>query len=568
MVSRFTTNSPNGGRGASGATRRGSFASVDSAVYEEIQTLKDIHTGAMLRRRGSVIRKEGKAHDRLKLRLAVLAKKKRKAMEKLGLLQKGSFAFIDGLGPRGLSVKGLFAQKKGATSQATSQGSSLATLPSGSSNTSPQRPQHVHGGSSPALPSRRTLRLSPAPPPASVAEPLRVPLPPSRPPERPPARPRGRPTKENAKRSAPPLPGGGREGGAGVEDVEEEEPVTPRRPEREGGRKKPVDAWGSPRSQRVGKTQEEEEEEEEEEQEEQEQEQEQEEEEEQQQSLTGSLNSRNFAVSVSKNGLSVVTSPQKAQRAEQRQPGSERNGGSRIFRGNSMLESAVSLSTISHSGGETDEDESEIIYETYGTDSQSSSDLAELTPLPPASAVPEMLVSPMMRLSGTVTWSALLQVEGYLSGTLVGSETATVVVAKGGVREGDVTGVKTVVVERGGRIVGGVEAERVVIRSGGAIVGNVFADSLLLESGGILVGAVEIRTNLTELEEDFGDDEDDEESDGGEEEEGEEEEEWESWMTREQAARTLERTEERTEERTSERTSESTAEKTEENKHP
>ena len=69
-----------------------------------------------------------------------------------------------------------------------------------------------------------------------------------------------------------------------------------------------------------------------------------------------------------------------------------------------------------------------------------------------------------MKLIGDIVWNKLLRIEGYLEGKLTGAEDSTVVIANGGKRVGDITGVRNVDVEPGGVMVGSIEAENVVIQ--------------------------------------------------------------------------------------------------------
>ncbi|GMH75616.1 hypothetical protein TrLO_g4391 [Triparma laevis f. longispina] len=128
---------------------------------------------------------------------------------------------------------------------------------------------------------------------------------------------------------------------------------------------------------------------------------------------------------------------------------------------------------------EEEEDDSNSTSSISSTSSYSASnmdyDVGEV-PDEVLHQTPELLISPRMKLVGTIRWNKLLRIEGYLEGKLVGAEEATVVIGKNGRRVGDITGVRNVEVEPGGMVTGSIEAENVLIEPKGAVFGNIFAD--------------------------------------------------------------------------------------------
>jgi cytoskeletal protein CcmA (bactofilin family) len=107
---------------------------------------------------------------------------------------------------------------------------------------------------------------------------------------------------------------------------------------------------------------------------------------------------------------------------------------------------------------------------------------------PPRSDAALTIIAPGTRLEGELISSGVVKVEGTVAGTIRAER--QVLVAKGGVVEGDIRTVEAVI---GGRVDGGVTAsERVEVQGGAAVHGDVTTKSLVVQEGGEINGLVKM----------------------------------------------------------------------------
>lgn len=98
------------------------------------------------------------------------------------------------------------------------------------------------------------------------------------------------------------------------------------------------------------------------------------------------------------------------------------------------------------------------------------------------------IIAPGTRLEGELASSGVVKVEGTVVGTIRAER--QVLVAKGGVVEGDIQTVEAIV---GGRVDGGVAAtERVEVQGGAVVHGDVNTKSLVVHEGGEINGLVKM----------------------------------------------------------------------------
>jgi cytoskeletal protein CcmA (bactofilin family) len=109
------------------------------------------------------------------------------------------------------------------------------------------------------------------------------------------------------------------------------------------------------------------------------------------------------------------------------------------------------------------------------------------------------IIAPGTRVVGEIETSGVVKVEGVVSGTVRAER--QVLVARGGVVEGDIYAAEAVV---GGRVEGAVHAvDRVEVQTGASVKGDVSTRSLIVQEGGEVNGLVNMTsantsTNLAE----------------------------------------------------------------------
>lgn len=98
------------------------------------------------------------------------------------------------------------------------------------------------------------------------------------------------------------------------------------------------------------------------------------------------------------------------------------------------------------------------------------------------------IIAPGTKVEGEVVSSGVVKIEGTVAGTIRAER--QVLVAKGGVVEGDIQTVEAVI---GGRVEGGVSAsERIEVQGGAAVHGDVSTKSLVVQEGGEINGLVKM----------------------------------------------------------------------------
>lgn len=104
------------------------------------------------------------------------------------------------------------------------------------------------------------------------------------------------------------------------------------------------------------------------------------------------------------------------------------------------------------------------------------------------------IIAPGTRIEGEIASSGVVKVEGTVVGTVRAER--QVLVAKGGVVEGDIQTVEAVV---GGRVQGGISAsERVEVQGGATVHGDVSTKSLVVQEGGEINGVVKMTNSRAE----------------------------------------------------------------------
>jgi cytoskeletal protein CcmA (bactofilin family) len=99
-----------------------------------------------------------------------------------------------------------------------------------------------------------------------------------------------------------------------------------------------------------------------------------------------------------------------------------------------------------------------------------------------------------MRVVGDITADGVVKVEGTVVGTVRAGR--QVLVAKGGVVEGDVVAREAIV---GGEVRGGVHAsERVEIQTSSVVHGDISTKRLLVQEGGEINGVIRMGDNIAE----------------------------------------------------------------------
>jgi cytoskeletal protein CcmA (bactofilin family) len=98
------------------------------------------------------------------------------------------------------------------------------------------------------------------------------------------------------------------------------------------------------------------------------------------------------------------------------------------------------------------------------------------------------IIAPGTRLEGELASSGVVKVEGTVVGTVRAER--QVLVARGGVVEGDIQTVEAVI---GGRVQGGITAtERIEVQTGATVNGDVSTKSLVVQEGGEVNGLVKM----------------------------------------------------------------------------
>lgn len=98
------------------------------------------------------------------------------------------------------------------------------------------------------------------------------------------------------------------------------------------------------------------------------------------------------------------------------------------------------------------------------------------------------IIAPGTRLEGALISSGVVKIEGTVAGTVRAER--QVLVARGGVVEGDIQTVEAVI---GGRVQGEIIAsERVEVQGGAAVHGDVSTRSLVVQEGGEINGLVKM----------------------------------------------------------------------------
>jgi len=98
------------------------------------------------------------------------------------------------------------------------------------------------------------------------------------------------------------------------------------------------------------------------------------------------------------------------------------------------------------------------------------------------------IIAPGTRLEGELASAGVVKVEGTVAGTIRAER--QVLVAKGGIVEGDIQTTEAVV---GGRVEGGVTAtDRIEVQGGAVIHGDVSTKSLVVHEGGEINGLVKM----------------------------------------------------------------------------
>jgi cytoskeletal protein CcmA (bactofilin family) len=96
------------------------------------------------------------------------------------------------------------------------------------------------------------------------------------------------------------------------------------------------------------------------------------------------------------------------------------------------------------------------------------------------------IIAPGTRFEGELASSGVVKVEGTVAGTIRAER--QVLVARGGVVEGDIHTVEAVI---GGRVQGGVHAsERIEVQGGATVNGDVTTKSLVVQESGEINGLV------------------------------------------------------------------------------
>jgi cytoskeletal protein CcmA (bactofilin family) len=101
------------------------------------------------------------------------------------------------------------------------------------------------------------------------------------------------------------------------------------------------------------------------------------------------------------------------------------------------------------------------------------------------------IIAPGTKVVGEIQTTGVVKIEGVVSGTVRADR--QVLVARGGVVEGDIHSTETVV---GGRVEGGVSStDRVEVQAGASVKGDVNTRCLIVQEGGEVNGLV----NMTSL---------------------------------------------------------------------
>jgi cytoskeletal protein CcmA (bactofilin family) len=96
------------------------------------------------------------------------------------------------------------------------------------------------------------------------------------------------------------------------------------------------------------------------------------------------------------------------------------------------------------------------------------------------------IIAPGTKVVGEIETSGVVKVEGVVSGTVRAER--QVLVARGGVVEGDIHATEAVV---GGRVEGAVHAvDRVEVQTGASVKGDVSTRSLIVQEGGEVNGLI------------------------------------------------------------------------------
>lgn len=108
--------------------------------------------------------------------------------------------------------------------------------------------------------------------------------------------------------------------------------------------------------------------------------------------------------------------------------------------------------------------------------------------LPPVSpATPEHVIGVGMIAYGTLSFTGRLVIEGTVNGPITGEAGSEILIARGGMVEGQVDGS---VVRVLGTIEGNVRAQNVYIEDGGVVEGNIEAGTLRTADGARVFGSV------------------------------------------------------------------------------
>ena len=96
------------------------------------------------------------------------------------------------------------------------------------------------------------------------------------------------------------------------------------------------------------------------------------------------------------------------------------------------------------------------------------------------------IIAPGTRVVGEIQTAGVVKIEGVVSGTVRADR--QVLVARGGVVEGDIHSTETIV---GGRVEGGVSAtDRLEVQAGACVIGDVTTRCLVVQEGGEVNGLV------------------------------------------------------------------------------
>lgn len=103
------------------------------------------------------------------------------------------------------------------------------------------------------------------------------------------------------------------------------------------------------------------------------------------------------------------------------------------------------------------------------------------------------IIAPGTRVVGEIETSGVVKVEGVVSGAVRAER--QVLVARGGVVEGDIYSAEAVV---GGRVEGAVHAvDRVEVQTGASVKGDVSTRSLVVQEGGEVNGLINMTSATT-----------------------------------------------------------------------